>query len=170
MNSMYNSAFLDSGVGIWIAIFFYLIVVGGGFTLLAFYYKTMIEVMSLVRQKNRKTEIGNVLFTIIPLFNLVYGFIVYPKICESIGEEFKQLGLPEDKDFGKNLVIAMQALMVSTMIPILNFIVAIPLLILFILFWVKMDGYKKRLDMYNKNGFGEDTSSSITSSSSDTLD
>lgn len=158
------------GLGFGLLMFFYLIFVGGFFVLFAFYYKTMIDVMSLIRPTNREIGIGNIMFTVIPIFNLVYGFIVYPKICDSIAKEYQQLGLPQDKDFGKNIVIAMQILMISMMLPFLNVLAIIPLLILFILFWVKIDGYKKKLELYNKNGFSDETPSPITSDSSETLD
>jgi hypothetical protein len=68
------------------------------------------------------TGTGNIIFMMIPLFNLVYGFIVYPKICESIKNEYKQLGLNEDGDFGRGLAITMCALSFGGFIPILNFI------------------------------------------------
>lgn len=168
MDSMYTSQLL--GIGIGLLIFLYLIIVGGIFVLFAFYYKTMIDVMSLVRPTNREIGIGNVMFTVIPLFNLVYGFIVYPKICESIGKEYKKLGLAQDKDFGKSMVIALQVLMLSMIIPILNILAMTPLLILFIIFWIKIDGYKKKLELYNKNGFADEVPSDITSSSKETLD
>lgn len=165
---MYSPEFLGLGIGL--LIFIYLIIVGGVFLLFAFYYKTMIDVMSLIRPKNREIGIGNIMFTVIPLFNLVYGFIVYPKICESIGKEYRQLGIPEDKDFGKGIAIAMQSLMIAMVVPILNALAIIPLLIVFILFWVKIDGYKKKLELYNKNGFSEENLSDLEFSSPDTLD
>lgn len=168
MNSMYAPGFL--GVGIGILILVYLIIVGGFFVLFAFYFKTMIDVMSLVRPKNRAIGIGNIMFTVIPFFNLVYGFIVYPKICESIGKEYKQLGLPEDKDFGRGIAIAMQILMIVMIIPFLNVLAMIPLLIVIILLWVKIDGYKKKLELYNKNGFADEMHSPLASSSPEILD
>ncbi len=168
MNPPFDPQLFFPAIGLFI--FIYLIILGGVFVLFAFYFKTMIDVMTLVRPKNRETGVGNIMFNVIPLFNLIYGFIVYPKICDSIAKEYRQLGLPGDKDFGKNTVIAMQILMITMMIPVLNALAIIPLLIVAILFWVKIDGYKKKLELYNKNGFADDTLNPITSSSPETLD
>lgn len=165
---MYSPQLFGLGIGLFILL--YLIFIGGAFILFAYYYKTMIDVMSLVRPTNRQIGIGNVMFTVIPLFNLVYGFIVFPKICESIGKEYKQLGLPEDGDFGKNAGIAMQSLLAAMIIPILNVLAIIPFIILAIVFWVKIDGYKKKLELYNKNGFSDNETSEAVFSSPDTLD
>lgn len=146
----------------------YLIFLGGIFTLIAFYYKTMIDAMTLVRPSNRETEAGNVLFTIIPLFNLVYGFIVYPKICDSIKKEYSELGLKPDGDFGRTLVIVLRVLYIINFVPILNILTSFAYLVLWIVFWVKIHGYKVELKKYNSKGFGE--ARPIVSASADILD
>lgn len=153
--------FFALGIGIF---FLYLIILGGLFSLIAFYYKTMIDVMSLVRPSNRETGIGNILLTIIPLFNLVYGFIVYPKICESIKKEYEELGIPQEGDFGRGLSITFLILCILAFIPFVN----IACLIVWIIFWVKIDGYKKELEKHNSNGFSDNRPS--ISASTDILD
>lgn len=166
MNYNNPADFVALGFGI---IFIYFIVIIGMFVLMAFYYKTMVEVMSLVRPKNRQTSVGDVLFMFIPLFNIVYGFIVYPKICDSISKEYKTLKLSPDGDFGKGIAITIQVLSLVLIIPFLNFLAAIALLIIAIIFWSKIDGYKKKLEQYNKNGFAEGQEGGV-SGSADILD
>lgn len=157
--------FLALGIGIVVV---YLIFLGGIFALVAFYYKTMIDTMSLVRPSNRETGVGNVLFTIIPLFNLVYGFIVYPKICDSIKKEYNELGLRPDGDFGKNIAIILRVLYILNFVPLLNILASFAYLVLWIVFWVKIHGYKVELEKYNRKGFGE--ARSVVSASTDILD
>lgn len=137
------------------------------FTLVALYFKTMVDAMSLVRPTNRLTGVGNVLFTIIPLFNFVYWFIVYPRICDSIKKEYGELGLKEDGDFGRSLAVTLGILNCVNLIPLLNILSSITTLVLWIIFWVKIDGYKKELEKHNSRGFGEKVA---ISTSSDILD
>ncbi|MFN5981820.1 MAG: hypothetical protein ACK476_09580 [Fluviicola sp.] len=166
-NGPLGGEFLAFGIGI---ILLYLILLAGIFLLVTMYFKTFIDVMTFVRPKNRLTGTGNIIFMMIPLFNLVYGFIVYPKICESIKNEYKQLGLNEDGDFGRGLAITMCALSFGGFIPILNFITPLASLIIWIIFWVKIHGYKEVLAQKNKNGFNDENSSISLSSSADLLD
>lgn len=157
--------FLALGIGIAIV---YLIFLGGIFTIVAFYYKTMIDTMSLVRPSNRETGVGNVLFTIIPLFNLVYGFIVYPKICDSIKREYSELGLKQDGDFGRSIAIILRVLYIINFVPLLNILASFAYLVLWIVFWVKIHGYKVELEKHNGKGFGE--ARPVVSVSNDILD
>lgn len=165
---MYSNNSIDffaAGIG---ALFIYLIIVCGIFALFAFYYKSIIDTMSLVRPSNRETGVSNILLNIIPLFNIVYGFIVYPRICDSVKKEYQELGLPADGNFGKGLAITLQALTVASIIPFINFITLLASLIIWIVFWVKIDGYKKELEKYNGRGF--DDSRVAISASADVLD
>lgn len=167
---MYSNAFggefLALGIGI---VLLYLIILAGVLLLVIFYYKTFIDAMTYVRPQNRVTGTANILFMWIPLFNLVYGFIVYPKICESIKNEYRSLGMAEDGDFGRSLAITMCALSFGAFIPFINFLTPIAILVVWIIFWVKINGYKEVLMEKNKNGFSSELSGSI-SSNADLLD
>ncbi|MDR0802584.1 hypothetical protein [Fluviicola sp.] len=158
--------FLALGVGI---LLLYLIILAGVLLLAIFYYKTFIDTMSYIRPQNRLTGVANVLFMWIPLFNLVYGFIVYPKICDSIKNEYRSHGLSEDGDFGKSLAITMCALSFGAFIPLVNFIAPLAILIVWIIFWVKINGYKETLMQKNAGGFSSEAGGTI-SVSSDLLD
>lgn len=160
-------AFLQLGMISVVIILFYLIFVVGIFLLLVYYVKTIIEVMVHVRPSNRLTGVSNILLNYVPLVNIVYGFIVYPKICDSIKNEYKTLGLPEDGDFGKGLAITLQALTLTMFIPFLNFLTSIAGLVLWILLWVKFNKYLNDLKSMNGNGFSD---KAAISNSSDILD
>lgn len=165
---MYESNLMDFlalGIGF---VFLYIIFLVGIFTLFALYYKTIIDTISLVRPSNRETSAGNIMLTFIPLFNIVYGFIVYPKICDSIKREYSVLGLQQEGDFGKGLAITLRVLYITNFIPLLNFLTSIAYLILWIVFWVKIHEYKVELEKHNGKGIGENQST--VSASTDILD
>lgn len=159
--------FLQLGMISVVFFLFYLVFIVGIFLLLVYYVKTIIDVMAHVRPANRLTGVSNILFNYVPFVNIVYGFIVYPKICDSIKNEYKTLGLPEDGDFGKGLAITLQALTLTMFIPFLNFLTGIAGLVLWILLWVKFNRYLNELKSMNGNGFSE---KSTISNSSDILD
>lgn len=164
---MYSSNpydFIALGIGI---IIFYLILIVGVFVLYALYTKTIIEMMAYVRPSNRLTGVGNIILNTIPVFNIVYGFIVYPKICDSVRQEYNELGLTPDGDFGKALAVTMQALSVTMIIPILNILSSIAILIIWIVLWVKFNNYNLELKKHNASNFGGKTS---ISASTDILD
>ncbi|WP_300664926.1 hypothetical protein [Fluviicola sp.] len=166
-NNPFAGEFLALGIGI---VLLYLIIIVGILLLVIYYYKTLIDTMAYIRPQNRTTGVANILFMWIPLFSLVYGFIVYPKICESIKNEYRSHGLAEDGDFGKGLAITMCALSFGAFIPFLNFLTPLAILIVWIILWVKLNGYKEVLMQKNANGFGSDTASGIISGSTDLLD
>lgn len=159
--------FLALGIGIFIL---YLILVVGIVVLITMYYKTLIEVMAYVRPENRQTGVANILFMFIPLFSLVYGFIVYPRISDSIKKEYNSLGLSPDGDFGRSISIAMCATSFGFLIPFLNFIAPIAVLILWIILWVKINNYREVLMSKNNVGFINPETYSSVSSNSDILD
>lgn len=145
----------------------YLIFVFGIVYLAILYIKTLIDAMIYVRPSNRLIGATNILYTFIPLVGLVYGFIVYPKISDSIKQEYATLGLPSEGDFGRGLGIALQACTVCCIIPILNFLAFFGVLVLIIIYGVKINGYKVRLMQANANDFKE---SGSISNSTDILD
>lgn len=164
---MYSTSpmdFLALGIGIFL---FYMIFICGIFVMFALYYKTIIDAMSLVRPENRLTGTGNIMLNIIPFFNIVYGFIVYPKICDSIKQEYSELGLQPDGDFGKGLAVTLQALSLTMMIPFINFLTGIGSLVIWIILWVKLNGYKAELQRHNGKSFNEKP---MVSASIDLLD
>lgn len=167
---MYSNAFggefLALGIGI---LLLYIILLVGIMLLVIYYYKTLIDLMAYVRPQNRVTGVANILFMWIPLFSLVYGFIVYPKISESVKNEYRSLGIKEEGDFGRALGITLCAVSFGMFIPFLNFLTPIALLVIWIILWVKMNGYKEVLMEKNRNGFSSEASMGM-SSSTDLLD
>jgi hypothetical protein len=105
------------------------------------YHRALLE----VKPSNRMTEPGNVWLMFIPLFSLVYAFILYPRICDSIRNEYKARGMRADGDFGRNIGIAMPILSLCGWIPVLGGLAGLTNIVLWIIFWSKISGYRNIL-------------------------
>ena len=111
------------------------------------YLLTLQNLLKVVSQENRFVSPDNVWLMLIPLFNLIYPFILYPKISDSVAEEYKSRGWQPDGDFGKGLGTAMPILGLCSIIPIIGILASIGNLVIWIIFWSKMSGYKNTLLM-----------------------
>lgn len=115
-----------------------------GLVILILYMITLFNVLNAVAPANRKLEPGLVFLLLIPLFNLVWNFIVVGKLRDSLQAEYAERELQGD-GFAYGVGLAMSILFACGIIPIVNLLVGIPALICWIIFWVKMAGYRKTL-------------------------
>ena len=120
------------------------------------YFLNLQDTLKEVSQENREVPAVNAWLLLIPLFTIVYAFIFYPKICNSIKKEYASRGWDSSSDFGKNIGLAMAILGVVAIIPIqsLKGIAGLASIVVFIIFWVKM--YKYKIEMRNSNGGSSD--------------
>jgi hypothetical protein len=97
--------------------------------------------------ESRTMPPGQVWLMLIPLFNLVWHFIVVLRIASSLRNEFlrRQLPLP-DPEPGKNLGIAMCVLCATGLIPVVGMFTGPASLVCWILYWVKIAGYSRRIE------------------------
>lgn len=119
--------------------------IAGVIVLAVFYLKTLQDVLKEVSPNNRQVEPGNVWLMFIPVFNVIYPFILYPKICDSVKLEMMERSLEETGDYGRGIGITMPILGICGFIPYLNLLTGIANFILWIIFWSKMNGYKNTL-------------------------
>ena len=127
------------------------------------YLLTLQNVLKEIEPQNRLVEPSNVWLMFIPLFNMIYPFILYPKISESLRNEFDSRGLSKAGDYGRAIGITMPILGLCGLIPILGGLAGLANLILFIIFWVKMSEFKNELQRMPKMN-------SVVSNSNDLLD
>jgi hypothetical protein len=151
----FNSAFLGA--------FLIIIVIAIAISVLiaVFYLLNLQNLLKEIEPKNRLVEPTNVWLMFIPLFNIVYPFILYPKICDSVKNEYSSRGIKEAGDFGRGIGIAMPILSLCGIIPILGSLAGLANFILFIVFWVKMAGYKTKLKSSPKGEFGMSSNTEI---------
>lgn len=138
-----------------VAIIFMVIIIGAAVIIPAvFYFITLQKTLEQVSPNNREVPPTNVWLMFIPLFNIVYGFILYPKICDSVRKEYEFRGLPSSGDFGKGLGTAMPILNICGIIPVLGGLAGIANFVIWIIFWSKMAGYKNELFRTPSEGNG----------------
>jgi len=109
------------------------------------YLLTLQNVLKRVSPENRLVPAENVWLMLIPLFNIIYPFILYPKISDSIANEYAARGMSPDGDFGKGLGTAMPILGLCSVIPLLGILAGLGNFVIWIIYWSKMSGYKNSL-------------------------
>ena len=128
------------------ALIVFLLIFGiAGIVVAVFYLLNLQNLLKEISPKNREVEQGNVWLMFIPLFNIIYPFILYPKICDSTRNEYEARGMGAQGDFGRTIGIVMPILGLCGWIPVLGGLASLANLVLFIIFWVKMAGYKNQL-------------------------
>ncbi|MGO9085181.1 MAG: hypothetical protein ACLP6G_14800 [Terriglobales bacterium] len=106
-----------------------------------FYLLTLQKALARCSQQARTTSPESVWLMLIPLFNLVYQFILVINIAKSLGNEFaRRGGVNVDPEPGKSLGIAMCVLNVGSIIPLLGIPLAFGGLVCWIIYWVKIAG------------------------------
>jgi hypothetical protein len=137
---MYRDLFMEMGVFIFIGIAI-------GILILVLYLKNLQDLLKECDPSNLQMPPVNVWLMCIPLFSLVYGFIMYPKISESVKREFESREAPQSGDYLKTLGIIMPILSVVGYIPVdmLKGLTGIAGFVIFIIYWVKAAELKNKL-------------------------
>ena len=94
---------------------------------------------------SRTTTPGSVWLSLIPLFNIVWQFILVTRISESLHNEFTKRNISQDPEPGKSIGIAYCVLGVCGIIPFVGILASIASLICWIMYWVKISGYSDKL-------------------------
>lgn len=129
-----------------VAVFLYLILIGGIITASVLYVKNLMDVLKQVDPKHRLVHPGFVWMLYIPFYGpVIYPFMLYPRMAESLRREFDARNSPQPGDYGKSLGITLPILFICLFIPFLNIIAIFGILVVGIIFWVKMAQYKRML-------------------------
>jgi hypothetical protein len=97
---------------------------------------------------SRTMQPGMVWLLLVPLFNLVWSFLVVNALAASLGSEFRLRNLTtDDREPGKSTGIAMAVCGACSIVPFLNFLAVPAHFILWIVYWVKIAGYSRQLDL-----------------------
>jgi hypothetical protein len=113
---------------------------------LIFYLLTIQDTLYAISSENRKMQPGQVWLTLIPLFGLVWQFIIVNRLADSLKDEFvsKNLKLDEERP-GIGIGLAYCILFACSLIPFAGFITVIGGLICWIIYWSKINDYKNKL-------------------------
>jgi hypothetical protein len=110
-----------------------------------FFLLTLQKALERCSIDSRTTTPGSVWLLLIPVFNLVWQFIIVAKISESLHNEFTKRNILEDPQPGKSIGITFCVLDVCSIIPIIGIITSIAAFVCWILYWVKISGYSSKL-------------------------
>ena len=111
-----------------------------------FYIITLQKTLNRCAPENRAMPPENVWLLLIPVFSMVWQFIVVGNIAKSLAAEFRQREIQtEEIEPGKSIGLAYCILNVCSIIPILGILSALAGLVCWIMYWVKIDGYSAKL-------------------------
>lgn len=114
-----------------------------------FYLLTLQKTLSQCAPVSRTMEPGMVWLLLVPLVNLVFNFFVVLAIAKSLANEFARRGIPSpEPQPGQPLGIAMCICACCVIVPLLGFFVGIAHLVLWIVYWVKIADYSRRLAVF----------------------
>ncbi|MCY3018548.1 MAG: hypothetical protein NTW87_05895 [Planctomycetota bacterium] len=98
-----------------------------------------------IPQQFRLMEPNMVWLMMIPCFNLVWMFFVYPKLAKSYKAYFDSVGNTEVGDCGAGLSLAYPIVAACSIIPCVNYIAGPASLVLLIIVLVKAHGLKEKI-------------------------
>ncbi|HEY5371392.1 MAG TPA: hypothetical protein VIJ75_20610 [Hanamia sp.] len=126
-----------------------------------FFVITLQNTLKAISPENRKMPFANVWLLFIPLFNFYWQFVVVNKIAESIAMECEKLQIPvKETKPTYNLGLSWNICYILFLIPITRLWMSIILMITWILYWIKVNQYKK-LIIENQNSFLLDAEQNI---------
>ena len=107
-----------------------------------------------ISMENRKMEPGMVWLLFIPFFGLVWQFIIVNRLADSLHDEFIKKNIKVDEARpGFAIGLAFCILGCCGIIPYLGVLTSIGALVCWIIYWVKINGYKEKLKQPNFNDF-----------------
>jgi hypothetical protein len=145
--------------------YFYQLIMLAGILLLVlipgiFYLLTLQNTLKAISPEGRMMPPANVWLLLIPVFNIVYHFIVVGRIADSIKNECIRLNIPLQEDrptynLGLTMLliyIASTILSYSRILGTLSGVGSIACLVYWIMYWVKVNNYRK-LIIANRDNF-----------------
>ena len=150
---MYSTASSDTFQVLFLLFFIVL-----AFVPFIFFLITLQKTMNVISVENRKMPPSNVWLMLIPLFNIVWQFIMVSKIAESVTEECIKLNIhTKESKPTYNSGLTWNICNLIAFIPIIGGLAA---LLTFILYWVKVNEYKN-LMIANKDNYMLDAENNI---------
>jgi len=116
-----------------------------GLVITIFFLLTLQKALSRVAPERRTMNPPMVWLSIIPLFNLFWNFMVVMALAKSLGAEFKARNIQDEAEPGKTMGLIWAGLGVGCLIPGLNVLLGVPLLIFWIIYWVKISGFSAKI-------------------------
>ena len=112
---------------------------------LIFYLLTLQRALSRCSVECRTLSPGLVWLLLIPLFSLVWHFIVVTRLAKSLHNEFANRNIVAEPTPGQGIGLAMCILAAASVIPYVGGLTGIAAFICWIIYWVKIANYSARL-------------------------
>lgn len=93
----------------------------------------------------RQQEPGMVWLLLIPCFDIVWCFFVYPKLADSFASYFHAQGRTDVGDCGRGIALAYCICKACTVIPYIGLLPGLAALVLWIIFLVKASELKRQI-------------------------
>ena len=123
---------------------------------------TQNNLLKAIKPQNRTMQPGEVWLQLIPLFNLIWHFVVVTRISDSIRNEFMSrtsdsaLGLPDpnlvsylNKRPCYDIGMAFAVLSAVSILPVLGGIASLGALVCWIIYWVKLAEFKRKVETFS---------------------
>ena len=102
---------------------------------------TLQKALTRVAPERRTMNPPMVWLGLIPLFNVIWNFFMVLALSKSLGAELTARNIPHENEPGKTIGLVWAALGAACLVPGLNFLLGIPALIMWIIYWVKIAGF-----------------------------
>lgn len=131
-----------------------------GLTIMIFYLLNLQNALKQCAPQNQKMPPGQVWLALIPLFGTVWHFIMVARIADSLAAELQMRGVPPNEERpGYKVGMAYCILSACTYIQYLGIpgigqLCGLAGFVCWIVYWVKIAGYKKQLMEHQQFAFG----------------
>ena len=127
-----------------------IIIVGALITVYVLFLVNLRNLLREISDVNRQMPPANVFLMLVPFFSLVYSFIMFTKISDSLKLEYEMRGRVLPGDGLRTLGLAMSVLMVLYVVFNYSFsqiagLFSLAYLVIMIIYWVKSAQIKKEL-------------------------
>jgi hypothetical protein len=117
-----------------------------GLTITIFFYLSLSRCLSRIQPRNREMEPSHVWLNLIPCFGIIWIFFTIIRIANSLRKEYWDRGWrTEGESFGQGIGLAYAILMLLGGIPYIGFLFSIASFVCFIMYWVQIAGFSRRL-------------------------
>jgi len=116
---------------------------------IVFFCNTLSKALSRCAPENRDMTPLKIWLLLIPGVNIVWNFYAVSAIASSLKKEYTARGIQPDKDYGRDIGLAMAVFTAASMLPLLFLSLATSLLaaICLSLYWVKIARLSRKLAM-----------------------
>jgi hypothetical protein len=119
-----------------------------------FYLLTLYRTLLAIRPEFRKVPPGQAWLGFIPIFHLIWPFIINKKVADSIKADLEDRGLDEGGDYGKQLGSIYPSLRIAGNIPAIGILFTLGYLVVFIIWWSRLSQSRyKLLSAGNSGGY-----------------